>query len=340
MLLNLLPGLRELRAPLLAGYTWLMASYIAFEPSVSSKTAQTGIWHILDHLRTEIGAVGTGVALSVLAYLLGAVSQGMFARDGVRSLIRRRYVRFWLRHRWVGRLLKRLLPARFHDRIDSPISGAARIPHGDVARSGLVSTFATLAEQISAVLADADLTIHTLALAARDELQESRLTGARRALRPLVKILPLSLGLTGWGEPDDETIESWETYELMEGLQHEVVGTAVRELGLARTGLVGKQKDLFSVIDRLDAEAELRLTLAPALLGLAAALGWRATPWVAATLAIATAVLVMQGQARSKKATESVVEALRLERTRIPLFDQIEKAIEDCRVLLAALDKS
>jgi hypothetical protein len=94
---------------------------------------------------------------------------------------------------------------------------------------------------------------------------------------------------------------------------------------------------MFSVIDRLDAEAELRLTLAPALLGVAAALGWRATPWIAAVLMLATAVLVMQGQARSTQATESVVEALRLGRTRIPLFDQIEDAIEECRTQLAAL---
>jgi hypothetical protein len=343
MLLNLLPGLRELRAPLLTGYTWLLAGYIAFEPSVSRKTAQTGIWHILNHLRTEIGAVGTGVGLSVMAYLVGAVSQGIFARDGLRPVIRQRYVRLWLRHQWVRRLLKRLVPTRFHDRIDNPISGPTpwgRIPHGDVAQSALYVTFTTLAERISAVLADAGLTIHTLALAARDELQDSPLTGTRSALRPLVKILPVSAGLAGWDEPDDETIESWHPLEIMESLQYSVAGAAVKELGLARTGLVGKQKDLFSVIDRLDAEAELRLTLAPSLLGLAAALGWRASPWVAAIFVIATGVLVMQGQARSKHATESVIEALRLGRTRIPLFDQIEEATEDCRAQLVALNHS
>ncbi|MGD1055862.1 MAG: hypothetical protein ABR992_00460 [Solirubrobacteraceae bacterium] len=197
-----------------------------------------------------------------------------------------------------------------------------------------------LAERIGATLTDADLTLHTLALAARDELAQAPLSDVRRMLRPLVKILSISIGLVGWALPDDEELESIDELELLEGMRYLVVEDAVKELGLARTGLVGKEKDLFSVVDRLDAEAELRLSLAPPLLGVAAALAWRASLWAPVILGIATGVLVMQGRERSKRATDSVVEALRLGLTRIPLFDQIEAAIEDCRVQLAAQNQT
>ncbi len=73
MLANLLPGLRDIRAPLAAGYVWLVVGYIAFDPLVPSKPH--GIWETLSHLDHLASAVGLGVAVSFLAYVIGTLSQ-------------------------------------------------------------------------------------------------------------------------------------------------------------------------------------------------------------------------------------------------------------------------
>jgi hypothetical protein len=87
--LNILPGLRDVRAPLAAGYLWLLALYVAFEPLVPRKPH--GIWQILSHLEHTFSVVGLGLAVSFFAYLMGAISQSVFGfpvRDDRPSLPR------------------------------------------------------------------------------------------------------------------------------------------------------------------------------------------------------------------------------------------------------------
>ena len=72
MLANVLPGLRDVRAPLAAGYIWLLALYLAVEPSVPKKPH--GIWASLDHLRHMVSLVATGLAVSFVAYLVGSIA--------------------------------------------------------------------------------------------------------------------------------------------------------------------------------------------------------------------------------------------------------------------------
>jgi hypothetical protein len=91
VLSNLLPGLRDLRAPLSAGFIWLLALYIAFEPLVSRVDRTHGIWLTLSNLERTFTAVGAGVALTFGAYLCGAISEavlGTASRAFVSSLTR------------------------------------------------------------------------------------------------------------------------------------------------------------------------------------------------------------------------------------------------------------
>jgi hypothetical protein len=72
MLTNLLPGLRDLRAPLSAGYLWLAAGWLYFAPQLpaSVENAQgvlKDIYRVVD--ASEFIAVLTG--LSFVAYILG-----------------------------------------------------------------------------------------------------------------------------------------------------------------------------------------------------------------------------------------------------------------------------
>ncbi|HYV32055.1 MAG TPA: hypothetical protein VEO53_13245 [Candidatus Binatia bacterium] len=73
MLMNLLPGLRDLRAPLAAGYLWLTGLWVLLSDAVPSRSTATGV---LAHAYALTAAVGRGavlVAVSFLAYLIGAV---------------------------------------------------------------------------------------------------------------------------------------------------------------------------------------------------------------------------------------------------------------------------
>jgi hypothetical protein len=78
MLTSLLPGLRDLRAPLAAGYLRLFAIWIAFEPSLG--TGESGVAASLLNLKEELTPVGLAAAVSFIAYLIGSLSVVLPAR--------------------------------------------------------------------------------------------------------------------------------------------------------------------------------------------------------------------------------------------------------------------
>jgi hypothetical protein len=339
MLANLLPGLRDLRAPLTAGYVWLLADYLAFAPLVPAKARATGIWHSLDQLRVTIGPVGAGVALSVTAYLLGAISQGLFSNNGLRQQLLRRYHRALFRHDRLRSLLVSVTPQRYKEQVRHPFSrypNKTIIRHGVRGRRALSAAVTTRTERIQTLLAGADLSLHALAFTVREVRLKMPLASANRSLRPLASLYVIDSGLLGSDEPpaDRDEIEEWDEYALLEGLETMIRIEAAGELDLARTGLLGSEKALFEEVDRLQAEGELRGALSPAMLGLAATLAWRATWWSAAVLVFATGILAFQGRQRSRLATDSVLEALRIGRTKVPVLDQIDDAITKCEIAL------
>lgn len=79
VLVNALPGVRDVRAPVTAGYLWLLAAWLALDPDLNAEP-NDGLGHALHSLGDEIGVVGIGVAVSVAAYLIGVVSQEMSVR--------------------------------------------------------------------------------------------------------------------------------------------------------------------------------------------------------------------------------------------------------------------
>lgn len=81
VLVNVLPGLRDLRAPLAAGYVWLLAIYVAFQPLIPSRVEATGVWDSLLDLGGTVSVFGVAVAISFVAYLVGSISEA--ARDAV-----------------------------------------------------------------------------------------------------------------------------------------------------------------------------------------------------------------------------------------------------------------
>lgn len=71
----LLPGLRELRAPLAAGYVWLLDLWLLFGTHIPSSDEATGVVARIYELDGVVADLGGGVALSFVAYLVGSLSQ-------------------------------------------------------------------------------------------------------------------------------------------------------------------------------------------------------------------------------------------------------------------------
>jgi uncharacterized protein YjbI with pentapeptide repeats len=130
MLVNLLPGLRELRAPLAAGYIWLSALWLVFRSSLPPRAEPTGIIGAIYSLATAADAITVGIVASFTAYLVGSLSQGVFD-DLLRAAAP--FVR--------TRLFLRDDPAS--GRVASQMFGSVVLMRGELSRAGVsvLSTF-------------------------------------------------------------------------------------------------------------------------------------------------------------------------------------------------------
>jgi hypothetical protein len=79
MLSTLLPGLRDLRAPLAAGFVWLVALWFLVEPTWNRDQQADGIAGSANRLLSTLNVLGQGVVLSFAAYLVGSFSVFIFS---------------------------------------------------------------------------------------------------------------------------------------------------------------------------------------------------------------------------------------------------------------------
>jgi hypothetical protein len=74
ILSNALPGLRDLRGPLIAGYLWLLLAWLVFKPDIQNRPTTEPAAALYD-LGHDVGRAGVLVGVSVLAYIVGSLSQ-------------------------------------------------------------------------------------------------------------------------------------------------------------------------------------------------------------------------------------------------------------------------
>jgi|SRR5215216_1143375 len=74
ILTSLLPGIRQLRAPLAAGYLWLIALWLLVRDNVSNPQQATGLIADIYEMTQAAGRVAVGVALTFLAFLIGTIA--------------------------------------------------------------------------------------------------------------------------------------------------------------------------------------------------------------------------------------------------------------------------
>jgi hypothetical protein len=96
MLTNLLPGVRQLRAPLAAGYLWLFALWLVLEPALPTETEAQGLAASIYRLGDLVTAFGLAVVVSFAAYLIGSLSVSLVSWPSPRTLsIPGRRTRSW-----------------------------------------------------------------------------------------------------------------------------------------------------------------------------------------------------------------------------------------------------
>jgi hypothetical protein len=70
----ILPGARQVRAPLAAGATWLLTIWLAIEPGLGEPNKATGIYASLVRLSDATGTTVVLAVIGFLAYMLGSVT--------------------------------------------------------------------------------------------------------------------------------------------------------------------------------------------------------------------------------------------------------------------------
>lgn len=76
ILASALPGFRDLRAPLIAGYLWLFFLWILIKPDIKTRPTNAVAGAVYD-LAKDAGPIWIGLGVGVAAYLVGSVSQAL-----------------------------------------------------------------------------------------------------------------------------------------------------------------------------------------------------------------------------------------------------------------------
>lgn len=101
MLASVLPGLREIRAPLAAGFVWLALVWVCFAAYVPNADEATGLLQRVYNLSAYAGVPSTLAVVTFVAYLVGATWE--VTAVGVKDRVRRALVRRFGEESWVAR---------------------------------------------------------------------------------------------------------------------------------------------------------------------------------------------------------------------------------------------
>jgi hypothetical protein len=283
MLTSVLPGVRDVRTPLTAGYLWLLSGYLALAPLVDLDPHH-GAARDLSRLVDRGGEAATAVALSFVAYVVGVLAQGLIRPLLVRAttpeLIPLARVSLNGQSPQATRAdraawpLRRAIRAQFQSRIESD----------RVVRDEFIRRCEAVEGILSKLRGDGHLRKHhTLGFESRTQYDE--LIGDGALSSDLHAVMELLIPV---GRPYDP---------------------AVRELRQIPTRLLGRDSDLWNSWDRLRAEAEFRVSAALPIGSLGIVLAFRGTPWWCA-LIIPAAYLAYLGYVKSLEAVALLAETV------------------------------
>jgi hypothetical protein len=295
MLSSLLPGLRELRAPLAAGVLWLLALWFLAEPSLPTQDEATGLLASAYRLAEPLSALGLGAALGFTAFLVGSLSVFVFS-----GVLRRLIPTTATRGRWTL----------------TGLSESGREALGQVARDGRQR----LEEIVSLSGSGVDDVLRTMRPTPGADPFPSKFIPRRSWWRRVA------------GRRGSPAVLSADTAARSQEEEQEAVlaGLVVRDLGtIANTQLLGRENDVFSAIDRDRAEVDFRLAVIPALVALTVALATRAPSPAAAAVVVlvgsaASVGLMLDAGRQQRLANDLLLNLLEDNRIAAPSFTRLE----------------
>lgn len=317
MLATVLTGVRDVRAPIGAGYVWIATAYLAAAPLVRSADPLPGV---LVDLNDFAVACPPGVLLAAsafVAYLIGAASL-----DLSRLLLRLNTTAAQALVRKTNDPALAVSPRLSANETTAP---AVRARISDAVERWAGTDGAALsrpgAQQLRAICVDAirdiEQTFKSNAVGSLDVRTSiaNRWLGLQDPSEVLVKI---SKGLEDRDRApgDDKTdVATRVTKTVFEGLDR------------AKLALLTTEPLLHTEIDRLEAESDIRLAIMPPLLALIAVLALRENASCLAGLPI-VAMLWHQGVQRRKQRGDLLVEALAIEPAQAPYLRKLEAAAQ------------
>jgi hypothetical protein len=342
VLASLLPGLREVRAPLSAGFIWLAAIWFLIEPRWPGG-ASSGIVASANRLLSNLSLLGQGVVISFVAYVLGSFSVFFFS----------------------SRLAGQIRTSTRHTGRLSGLSSAARASLEQVARDGRQRLQTELA---LSGLPVGDVLRQTRPVDFDDQPdRDSRWRMLREHMGQLarrVKFHPrwrrfqqrrASVPILRWSRGVSYERRWWQFW-LVDGqklIRHPVGPTAPRsadELAedeiaqrvlrdlpvLADAQLLGKENEVFSAVDRNQAEVDFRIALVPAVLALGVSLALAGVPddaWIGLITvpagALAAGALILDAARQRRTANELLLSLIEHRRITAPTVSRAAAAASE-----------
>jgi hypothetical protein len=312
-LVELLPGLRQIRAPLAAGYLWLLTILLIVEPGLPSRADARGLPRSVIELVDAAGPIATAVAVGFLAYLVGSVS------DDLTSTLARR----------IGRgAPQRILQVEANGLVSLTTE---RGYAGGYTRNK--KYLYLLARPIRMALGDGVLTVprvpiptsedeyHRLRVRVEDETMPvlDRLAAAssdKDVVNLVTEVLPPSEFLRfrfRTGSAAEQEAASITSLTLAHALT-EAVGRELESIG---ESLIDVQPQLFGEFDRFRGEADFRVAISLPLVVLAMVACVEASPlWLLSFGGIG--ILLSGAHQRRHKSNDRVVQAILEERVTAP----------------------
>jgi hypothetical protein len=283
VLVNLLPGLRELRGPLAAGYVVLGVLWASFVSEIPTDES-SGLSGTLHDLKAFAGAVVLGAVVTFASYVVGSI-----ATDAARilyasaSAVSRR--KGWDKPLSDGGILlySEFRPLEFAYRGRRTLQQLVRRAWEDAESSKDKDT----------AIAAARIAFGTPSIASQNIAE--RLAG-----RDVKRIM---------GGP--ERVVEVE-------LQHQTA----EELDLVMIRLLGREPELFAAVDRLRGEHDMRLALTFSCTVLTVYFGFAGPSWACVASVLIVPLLAAQAIARRRAAGDQLIDALSIRRVQAPTLER------------------
>lgn len=329
---QLLPGLRDVRAPLVAGYLWLFAGWLLLADHLPTQDDDS-VYANAFAVENAVGQIGLIAVVSVAAYLLGSLLQSMPSWISYNSVLLARL----LRHGSLHPDLEELPLANAIDLLDAPFFAPTdfRRLDGDRRTRRVLEELALkrlggARHKLGAAVVDAGEKVRR-GVEDAGPCTEQELTSAAAAIEAI------GAPDLGWGARylgamvADQASVQWINIPLPGfSAARDVLGERVA----IQTRLMETAQHAGSEVERLYAESEFRFTVAPPLAVVAITLAaLSGNLWWLLLLAVVMGLLFHAAVLR-KHGGRELAEALRSRPTEedldriTPVFARYEKAVD------------